>query len=28
MKVTLKIDDQLCRQARHRAVDTGLSLSE
>ena len=27
MNVTLKIDDQLCRDARHRAVDAGLSLS-
>jgi hypothetical protein len=27
MNVTLKIDDELCRQARHRAVDAGMSLS-
>jgi hypothetical protein len=27
MNVTLKIDDDLCRAARHRAVDRGLSLS-
>lgn len=27
MNVTLKIDNSLCRQARHRAVDKGLSLS-
>lgn len=27
MNVTLKIDDELCRQARHRAVDADLSLS-
>ncbi len=27
MNVTLKIDNSLCRQARHRAVDMGLSLS-
>jgi hypothetical protein len=27
MNVTLKIDDELCRQARHRAVDANLSLS-
>lgn len=27
MNVTLKLDDQLCREARHRAVDAGLSLS-
>lgn len=27
MNVTLKIDDALCREARHRAVDRGLSLS-
>jgi hypothetical protein len=27
MNVTLKIDDELCRQARHRAVDSNLSLS-
>jgi len=28
MNVTLKIDDELCRQARHRAVDADLSLSK
>ena len=27
MNVTIKIDDGLCREARHRAVDRGLSLS-
>jgi hypothetical protein len=27
MNVTVKIDDRLCREARHRAVDRGLSLS-
>jgi hypothetical protein len=27
MNVTIKIDDALCREARHRAVDKGLSLS-
>jgi len=27
MNVTIKMDDQLCREARHRAVDRGLSLS-
>jgi len=27
MNVTIKIHDQLCRDARHRAVDEGLSLS-
>lgn len=27
MNVTIKIDDDLCRQARHRAVDADLSLS-
>lgn len=27
MNVTIKIDDSLCRKARHRAVDRGLSLS-
>jgi hypothetical protein len=27
MNVTVKIDDKLCREARHRAVDRGLSLS-
>lgn len=27
MNVTIKIDDALCREARHRAVDRGLSLS-
>ncbi|HKK19126.1 MAG TPA: hypothetical protein VJ952_10640 [Opitutales bacterium] len=28
MNVTLKIDDELCRKARHRAVDANLSLSK
>ena len=27
MNVTIKIEDKLCREARHRAVDSGLSLS-
>lgn len=27
MNVTIKIEDALCREARHRAVDRGLSLS-
>jgi hypothetical protein len=27
MNVTIKIDDSLCKDARHRAVDEGLSLS-
>lgn len=27
MNVTLKIDDALCKEARHRAVDADLSLS-
>lgn len=27
MNVTIKIEDSLCREARHRAVDRGLSLS-
>ena len=27
MNVTIKIDDEVCRAARHRAVDRGLSLS-
>ena len=27
MNVTVKMDDRLCREARHRAVDRGLSLS-
>lgn len=27
MNVTIKIEDALCRKARHRAVDRGLSLS-
>lgn len=27
MNVTIKIDDALCREARRRAVDQGLSLS-
>lgn len=25
--MTIKIEDKLCREARHRAVDSGLSLS-
>ncbi len=28
MNVTLKIDDELCRKARHRAVDADMSLSK
>lgn len=28
MNVTLKMDDELCRRARHRAVDADLSLSK
>jgi antitoxin component of RelBE/YafQ-DinJ toxin-antitoxin module len=28
MNVTVKIDDKLCREARHRAVDLGMSLSD
>lgn len=28
MNVTLKIDDELCRKARHRAIDVDLSLSK
>lgn len=27
MNVTLKLDDALCKEARHRAVDADLSLS-
>lgn len=27
MNVTVKLDDQLVRAARHRAVDSGVSLS-
>ncbi len=27
MNVTIKINDQMCRAARHRAVDAGHSLS-
>ncbi len=27
MNVTIKISDEICRQARHRAVDAGRSLS-
>ncbi|MEO8614381.1 MAG: hypothetical protein ABI600_04515 [Luteolibacter sp.] len=27
MNVTIKMEDALCREARHRAVDRGLSLS-
>lgn len=27
MNVTLKLDDKLCKEARHRAVDADLSLS-
>ena len=27
MNVTITIDDELCRQARHHAVDEGKSLS-
>jgi len=27
MNITLKINDDLCREARHRAVDAHLSLS-
>lgn len=27
MNVTIKMDDALCKQARHRAVDVDLSLS-
>lgn len=27
MNVTIKTDEMLCREARHRAVDRGLSLS-
>lgn len=28
MNVTLKLDDELCRKARHRAVDADMSLSK
>lgn len=28
MNVTLKMDDELCRKARHRAVDADMSLSK
>ena len=27
MNVTIKLDNALCREARHRSVDEGLSLS-
>ncbi len=27
MNVTITLDDELCREARHRAVDEGKSLS-
>ena len=27
MNVTLKLEDKLCREARHKAVDVGMSLS-
>lgn len=27
MNVTLKLDDELCTEARHKAVDVGMSLS-
>jgi hypothetical protein len=27
MNVTIKINDEICREARHRAVDAGRSLS-
>jgi len=27
MNVTLKLEDELCKEARHKAVDAGLSLS-
>ncbi len=27
MNVTIRIEDELCKAARHRAVDRGLSLS-
>ena len=27
MNVTLKLKDELCREARHKAVDAGMSLS-
>jgi len=28
MNVTIKIDDELCKQARHKAVDADMSLSK
>lgn len=28
MNVTIKIDDALCRKARHKAVDANMSLSK
>ena len=27
MNVTVTIDDKICKQARHKAIDNGLSLS-
>lgn len=27
MNVTIKLDNSLCKEARHRAIDQGLSLS-
>lgn len=27
MNVTLKLEDDLCKEARHKAVDAGMSLS-
>lgn len=27
LNVTIKIEDELCKKARHEAVDSGLSLS-
>lgn len=27
MNVTIKLDSSLCKEARHRAIDQGLSLS-
>ncbi len=27
MNVTLKLENELCREARHKAVDVGMSLS-
>ena len=27
MNVTLKLEDELCKEARHKAVDVGMSLS-